>query len=208
MFATNVMGAPRQDPLMAERDRPPSAEAGPPHGVESGEADLQTWLPDQNDDDRGPRLRPIGRVESLDGDPPHPTYWRDIQAILELVPALASGLDGIETFSHAFVLYWLDEADQVVLHHIPPDDEMTLGVFASRCPLRPNAIGLSVVEILGRDGTRLKVRGLDARDGTPVLDIKPYSPRLDAVPDARGIRSVLDERASSDDHDPPSDRDL
>lgn len=186
---------------MTDRDRPSSAKARPAHGLDPGEADPQTWLPDRDDD--GLRLRPIGRVESLDGDPPHPTYWREVQATLELVPALASGLDGIEAFSHAFVLYWLDEADQVVLHHIPPGDEITLGVFASRCPLRPNAIGLSVVEILGRDGTRLKVRGLDARDGTPILDIKPYSPRLDAVPDARGLRAVVEGDASIGGSDSP-----
>lgn len=166
--------------------------------------DLQSWLPDRNDAD-GPSLVPVGHVEGLAGDPPHPAHWSEVEATIVLDPDLAPGLDGIEAFSHAFVLYWLHEADQVVLHHIPPQDaDVTLGVFASRCPLRPNAIGLSVVEILDRDGAKLKVRGLDARDGTPVLDVKPYAPRLDAIPDARDLRSVLDEKGAATGQDPES----
>jgi tRNA (Thr-GGU) A37 N-methylase len=61
----------------------------------------------------------------------------------------------------------------------------TYGIFATRSQLRPNHLGVSVVPLLGREGTTLRVRGLDAVDGTPVLDIKPYLPEYDAVPGAR-----------------------
>ena len=80
-----------------------------------------------------------------------------------------------EGFSHLFVLWVFDRAEGYdLVARVPLDEETPHGVFASRSPRRPNPIGLTVVELLGRDGPRLRVRGLDMLDGTPILDVKPY----------------------------------
>jgi tRNA-Thr(GGU) m(6)t(6)A37 methyltransferase TsaA len=85
---------------------------------------------------------------------------------------VAPALDGIEAWSHIYVIFWMDRAlrdGEVVLQH--PDG---VGIFAARSPIHPNPIGLTLVELVRREGNVLWVRGLDAYDGTPVLDIKPY----------------------------------
>ena len=91
---------------------------------------------------------------------------------------LAEALEGIEDFSHLFVIYWIHEIsteDRRMKAHPRGRREMPLlGVFATRTPYRPNPIGLTLVEILGVEENVLTVRGLDAFDGTPVLDIKPF----------------------------------
>jgi tRNA-Thr(GGU) m(6)t(6)A37 methyltransferase TsaA len=89
-------------------------------------------------------------------------------------------LDGIEDFSHIYVIFWMHEigdAEKRTLKTHPRGrmDLPLLGVFATRSPLRPNPIGLTIVELLRRKGNILTVRGLDAFDGTPVLDVKPYN---------------------------------
>lgn len=96
------------------------------------------------------------------------------EGILEIAPELEQGLTDIEGFSHLFVLWVFDRSNGFVLMHTPPSDDRAHGVFATRFPRRPNPIGLTVVELLGRDGPRLRVRGIDMLDGTPILDIKPY----------------------------------
>jgi len=100
---------------------------------------------------------------------------RDRSIISKVVfdEALAPALDGIEDWSHIYVIFWLDRVDrkeEPVLHH-PNSD---LGIFAARSPIHPNPIGLTLVELVKREGNVLWVRGLDADDGTPVLDVKPY----------------------------------
>ena len=90
---------------------------------------------------------------------------------------LVEGLDGIEGFSHVFVLFWLNEvipSHDLKFHPRGRADMPLLGVFAIRTNLRPNPIGLTLVELLKVEGNVLTVRGLDAYDGTPVLDIKPF----------------------------------
>ena len=91
---------------------------------------------------------------------------------------LTEGLDGVEEFSHVFVLFWLSEVNRehlaLKLHPRGRMDMPLLGVFALRTNLRPNPIGLTLVELLKVKGNVLTVRGLDAYDGTPVLDIKPF----------------------------------
>jgi tRNA (adenine37-N6)-methyltransferase len=91
----------------------------------------------------------------------------------------AAGLDGIDGYSHIFVITWLhlvtDEMREVLKGHTPMHRETEgFGVFAVRSRNRPNPLGLAVVELLGRDGNVLKVKGLDAVSGTPVVDLKPY----------------------------------
>jgi len=94
--------------------------------------------------------------------------------VLEILPELAAGLLDIDGFSHLYVIWVFDRSEGFELTGIPPTDDRPHGVFATRSPLRPNPIGLTVVELLRRDGARLHVRGLDMLDGTPLLDIKPY----------------------------------
>lgn len=95
---------------------------------------------------------------------------------IELDPAMSLALKGIENKSRIQILYWLDEADRSALQRIPKWSETNekLGVFALRSPMRPNPIALSTVELLKVEGTVLTVSALDCRDGTPLLDIKPY----------------------------------
>jgi tRNA-Thr(GGU) m(6)t(6)A37 methyltransferase TsaA len=95
----------------------------------------------------------------------------------------ARGLDGLEGFSHVFVLFWLHEVPtrnrKLKVHPRGRPDIQEVGVFATRSPHRPNPIGLTRVQLMRRKGRVLTVKGLDAYDGTPILDIKPYD-RWDA----------------------------
>ena len=107
---------------------------------------------------------------------------------LELLPQFEPGLADIDGFSHLYVLWIFDRAEGVSLVAHPPSDDRPHGVFATRSPQRPNPIGLTVVELLRRDGRVLHVRGVDMLDGTPILDIKPY---LSNVPDSQLRRGWL-----------------
>ena len=93
---------------------------------------------------------------------------------LVLRPELEAGLTDIEGFSHLYVLWVFDRIQGYDLMSRARADGKPHGVFATRMPARPNPIGLTVVELLGRDGATLRVRGVDMLDGSPILDIKPY----------------------------------
>jgi tRNA-Thr(GGU) m(6)t(6)A37 methyltransferase TsaA len=123
-------------------------------------------------------LRPIGRVASpltdraaapKQGDEGAPEAW------LELEPAFAAGLHGLREGEEVLVLTWLDRARRDVLAVHPRGDASHLeqGVFSTRSPDRPNPIGLHRVRIAAVDRRRLRVRDLEALDGTPILDLKP-----------------------------------
>ena len=121
----------------------------------------------------------------------------DVVAELHLEPAFAPGLRGIEGFSHALVVFWMhhatfEPAADLVRRPRGRDDLPETGIFAQRAKHRPNPIGITAVRILGSDGNVLRVRGLDAIDGTPVLDIKPYVPVFDRV-DGATTPAWLDE---------------
>jgi tRNA-Thr(GGU) m(6)t(6)A37 methyltransferase TsaA len=123
-------------------------------------------------------LSPIGLVESPLTDPATaPKQGREgaPEAVLAIQPEVAEGLDGIAPGDEVIVLTWLDRADRAVLRVHPRDDPANpeRGVFSTRSADRPNPIGLHVVEVVEIDGTRLRVRNLEAVDGTPVLDFKP-----------------------------------
>jgi tRNA (adenine37-N6)-methyltransferase len=96
------------------------------------------------------------------------------EGVLKILPEFELGLTDIAGFSHLFVIWEFDRSDTFALLGTPPSDNRPHGVFATRSPRRPNPIGLTVVELLGRDGGLLHVRGVDMLDGTPILDIKPY----------------------------------
>ncbi len=123
-------------------------------------------------------LTPIGAVESPLTDPATtPKQGREgaPDAWLVIRPEVAAGLDGIGPGDEVIVLTWLDRADRDVLRVHPRDDPANpeRGVFSTRSADRPNPIGLHVVEVIEIDGPRLRVRHLEAIDGTPVLDVKP-----------------------------------
>lgn len=112
------------------------------------------------------------------------------EGVLEILPQFEVGLTDIEGFSHLFVLWVFDRATGYALMGTPPLDNRPHGVFATRSPRRPNPIGLTVVSLVRREGTKLHVRGVDMLDGTPILDIKPY---LSSVPADELRRGWLDE---------------
>jgi tRNA-Thr(GGU) m(6)t(6)A37 methyltransferase TsaA len=123
-------------------------------------------------------LSPIGVVESPLTDPATaPKQGREgaPEAVLVIRPEVAEGLDGIAAGDEVIVLTWLDRADRDVLRVHPRDDPANpeRGVFSTRSADRPNPIGLHVVEVVTIEGPRLRVRNLEAVDGTPVLDLKP-----------------------------------
>lgn len=122
--------------------------------------------------------------------PKGPDAKHDTEGVIELRSDLEPGLQDIEGFSHLYILWLFHRTEGYDLVSRPPTDDRPHGVFASRSPRRPNPIGLTVVELLRREGARLYVRGVDMLDGTPVLDIKPY---LSSVPASEIRRGWLAE---------------
>ena len=110
----------------------------------------------------------------------------EAEGALEILPEFEAGLADVEGFSHLFVIWVFDRAEGFELVGKPPCDDRAHGVFATRSPRRPNPIGLTVVELLRREGARLHVRGVDMLDGTPILDIKPYMSGIPAEQVRRG----------------------
>lgn len=119
----------------------------------------------------------------------------DVNGVLRILPEFEPGLTDIEGFSHLIVIWEFDRSPRVELRGddllaSPPSDNRQHGVFATRSPRRPNPIGLTIVELLRRDGIELHVRGVDMLDGTPILDIKPY---LSSIPSEKLRRGWLAE---------------
>src|SRR6478672_7107698 len=105
--------------------------------------------------------------------------------VLQILPEFEAGLTDIEGFSHLIVIWEFDRAPKLELRGdellgTPPSDNRPHGVFATRSPRRPNPIGLTIVELIRREGSRLHVRGVDMLDGTPILDLKPYLSNIPA----------------------------
>ena len=103
---------------------------------------------------------------------------------IEVDERWAQALNDIETCSHLLVLYWMDQARRDLVIQAPRHYETARGTFSLRSPVRPNPIAASVARLIKRQGRTLSVIGLDCRDGTPLLDIKPYYASLDAEPQA------------------------
>jgi tRNA-Thr(GGU) m(6)t(6)A37 methyltransferase TsaA len=144
-------------------------------------------------------LQPIGRVLKSHVQPPAqqsgtprpgPVDLEEGQAVLEIDPAWAAALDGLEAFSHLWIVWWLDQAptgqdlDSLQVRPEGRQDMPLLGIFATRSPRRPNPIAFTAVRLLERQGANLRVEGLDAFEGTPILDLKPYLRRGDMIPEA------------------------
>lgn len=113
----------------------------------------------------------------------------DAEGVLEILPEFEPGLLDIEGFSHLFVIWAFHRSEGFELQGTPPIADRPHGVFSTRSPRRPNPIGLTVVELLSRDGAWLRVRGVDMLDGTPILDIKPY---LSSIPQEKLRRGWMD----------------
>ena len=112
------------------------------------------------------------------------------EARVHIFPEFCNALKGIDGFSHVIILYWFhlrdNEKERSVLQVVPRrhTKKVKVGVFACRSPSRPNPIGLCVVKLVKVEGCVLTVKGLDAFEGSPIIDVKPYIPKGDAVPDA------------------------
>lgn len=134
-------------------------------------------------------VKPIGTVrcpvtEMSQGN------WAQVVSEIHLEPQYQGGLQGLEGFSHVLVVFWLDQikafdpAKQLLRKPRGMEDMQALGVFAQRTKYRPNPIGVTAVALAGIEGNVVSVRGLDALEGTPVLDLKPYIPEFDRIVDA------------------------
>jgi tRNA-Thr(GGU) m(6)t(6)A37 methyltransferase TsaA len=117
-------------------------------------------------------------------DCPRNTARSEATGRVELDPRYAAGLQDLQLYSHAILLYWMNEARRDLIQQVPGHLGHPRGTFALRSPVRPNPIALAVVEILRLEGTTITVRKVDCTDGTPLLDIKPYYPSTDSFPGA------------------------
>jgi tRNA-Thr(GGU) m(6)t(6)A37 methyltransferase TsaA len=132
--------------------------------------------------------QPVGVVRNRIREP-RLSGWQDVRSDIILREELAPALDGLDGFSHVIVVFHLDrvlpDEDRAVSARIGGEAGPTVGTFASRHPRRPNAIAVSTCQVVHRRQNVLRVKGLDALDGSPVLDLKPYLPPYDSVPDAK-----------------------
>ena len=103
---------------------------------------------------------------------------------VEVFPEFAEGLNGLESFSHIYLLFHFHQSADYSLIQITPRHHQTKGVFAIRSPRRPNGIGMTIVKLKKIEGNKVYFTGADMIDGTPLLDIKPYSTDIDSYPDA------------------------
>jgi len=133
-------------------------------------------------------FRPIGFVRTSASEAEVKEEGREIEGELEIFPEFEPALNGLEGYSHIFLIFYFHKLrpEQIGPLQVKPkrllkrgftlEELPTLGVFALDSPTRPNPIGLTLVRLLRREGRRLFVKGLDAFDGTPILDIKGYRP--------------------------------
>lgn len=145
--------------------------------------------------------RPIGVIHSEHVDPEatpiQPVFAKGCRGRVEVLPELAEGLHDLEGFSHLYLIYHLHRAGAARLSVKPFLQDAERAVFATRAPCRPNAIGLSIVELIHREGNVLHLDGVDTLDGTPLLDIKPYTARFDRVEATRnGWQDEVDDETA------------
>ena len=148
---------------------------------------------------------PIGTIRTpftdLKNMPIQPKGARDIEGQVVINPEFTEGLKDLDGFSHVYLIYVFHEAQRTSLTVVPFMDTVPRGVFSTRSPLRPNKIGLSLVELLGVTGNVVRIKGADVLDATPLLDIKPYIKAFDYVVESRsgwmnaGATEVADKRS-------------
>lgn len=125
-------------------------------------------------------LKPIGRVENEISDGHGFFDWESVVSRIVVEPELAEALEGIERFSHLWIIFWMHKIPaelrgELRIYPVGFEKIPVMGVLATRFPFRPNPVGLTLVKLLRRNGNVLEVEGLDAIDGTPVLDTKPFT---------------------------------
>jgi tRNA-Thr(GGU) m(6)t(6)A37 methyltransferase TsaA len=134
-------------------------------------------------------FRPIGVLRSehrvAAQTPIQPVYAKGCRGRAEVFLEFAEGLTDLGGFSHIYIIYHFHQAPVPTLKVKPFLQNVERGVFATRAPARPNPIGLSIVELVRREGNVLYLDGLDVLDGTPLLDIKPYTARFDRIETTR-----------------------
>lgn len=134
-------------------------------------------------------MKPIGIIHtpfrSPENMPIQPGGAADISGSIELKTEFAEGLRDLDGFSHIYLIYQFHRATRTELLVTPFMDTVPRGVYATRSPLRPNHIGMSLVKLVSIDGCTLHIRGADMLDATPLLDIKPFIPAFDHVTSAR-----------------------
>lgn len=122
-------------------------------------------------------VRPIGVVRNSISGPERPSDWSLIESALMIDARWAEALDDVETVEQLTVIWWFDrrEGEDVPMKVHPRGDESVplRGLFATRAPIRPNLLGMTTVQVMSRAGNVVQVRGLDAFDGSPILDLKP-----------------------------------
>jgi len=141
---------------------------------------------DSQDEDGAIKIKPLGISTNSINKPMLPG-WKNIVTEIVIDKTYVKGLDGIEDYSHIIIVYWMDREKECHLKHHPQGrkDIPFIGIFACRCPQRPNRIAISTVELVKRKGNILTVKGLDIVNGTPILDIKPYTPQYDEIEKAK-----------------------
>lgn len=147
------------------------------------------------------RIRPIGLIHSdhttPESTPIQPAYAKGSIGRVEVFEEFAEGLRDIEGYSHLYLIYRFDRSGEVKLTLRPFLQDVERGLFSTRGPCRPSGIGLSIVELLRREGNVLHVDRVDVLDGTPLLDIKPYSAKFDCISNTRnGWQDEVDEETA------------
>jgi tRNA-Thr(GGU) m(6)t(6)A37 methyltransferase TsaA len=135
------------------------------------------------------KLKAIGTIhtpfKTIENMPIQPSAAKHITGTIEIFPEYAEGLSDLDGFSHIYVIFHLHRSSGHKLKVIPFLDTVERGVFATRSPARPGAVGLSVTEIVSVNGNIIEIRGVDMLDGSPVIDIKPYVPEFDEYTEIR-----------------------
>jgi tRNA-Thr(GGU) m(6)t(6)A37 methyltransferase TsaA len=114
----------------------------------------------------------------------NPKGFQSVKGELEIFDEFAEGLQDLDGFSHIILIFAFHKSEEKKLFAHPPYDSKRRGIFSTRSPNRPNPVGITVLRLINRDKNKIQVQGLDMIEGTPILDIKPYTPR-DQKPDAR-----------------------
>jgi len=145
--------------------------------------------------------RPIGVIHSehveKEKTPIQPVFAKGCRGKIEVFPRFAKGLRDVEGFSHVYIIYHLHRSGKPKLKVKPFLQDKEHGIFATRAPARPNPIGLSIVEVVKREGNILYINGVDVLDGTPLLDIKPYVSRFDCIKTKRnGWQDEVDDESA------------
>ena len=137
----------------------------------------------------GLTCRPIGIVLSplkqQSGAPVQPIYGKDLEGTIEVDPEYAEGLRDLDGYERIWLLTWLHRSGEARMKVVPYRDTVERGLFSTRAPSRPNPIGMHCVRLVKVEKNVIHIAELDILDGTPVLDIKPYSPDIDSFPKAK-----------------------